>query len=136
MLKVKSFKLDETDIKAMSEVCELAGISQANFIRNAIHHYIDELATTASGGMYGKIPSPYIYQSISQKDRNKIIDLLNETNYKFTKIAGGKLDLGLNEIKQFAEYRLNPVNEERDKAKFLKAFDSYNLILNNLEGGK
>lgn len=136
MLKAVSYKIDEKRLEAMRAACEAADIKQADFINLAIDNLIDQLANEKSGGACVMLPSPYIFADLSDEARAEVIDLLNETNYKFTKIVGGKLDLGLNLIKQFAEERLNPANEARDKDEYLKAFYKYLDIKNIMKGGK
>lgn len=136
MLKAVSYKIDENRLEAMKAVCEAAEIKQADFINMAIDNLIDEIANEKSGGVSISIPTPYIFAELSEEARGEILDLLNETVYKFSKIAGGKLDLGLNLIKQFAEVRLNPDNEAREKEEYLNAFYKYLDIKNLMRGGK
>lgn len=138
-LKAVSFKTDEARVKAMKEMCEAANMTQADFINQSIDRMIHEIVCTESGGMIVSLPSPYFNLELSKEEKAQILDLLNETSYKFSKIAGAHLDLGLNEIKKFAEYRLNAFNTKRDKEKFMNNFIRYSKIqvdlMDELKGG-
>lgn len=135
MLKAITFKLDESKIEVLKAVCDEAGIKQADFINMAIDDLIEKIAREESGGMTLEIPTPYIYQALDDKARFDILELLNETTYRFSKIAGGRLDLGLNKIKQFAEYRLNKDNEARQKEEYLNVFYKFLDIKKIFEKG-
>lgn len=124
-LKSIAFKLEESKIDALKAVCDKADISQADFINRAIDREISEIITVQSGGLILTIPSPYIYQEMSDEVKDQIIDLMNETAYQFSKIAGGKLDLGLHALAGFVEFRLNEVNENRDRQRMRDAFNDF-----------
>lgn len=127
-LKAMGFKLEESKIDALKAVCDKAGISQADFINRAVEHEISEIIAVQSGGLILTIPSPYIYQELSDEVKEQIIELMNETAYKFSKIAGGKLDIGLHGLAEFVEYRLNEVNEDRDRQRMRDTFNDFSKI--------
>lgn len=130
-LKSIAFKLEDSKVDALKAVCNELNISQADFINDAIKHEFSRLATVQSGGMILSIPSPYIYQKTSDEDKDQIIQLMNETAYRFSKIAGGKLDIGLHALAGFVEYRLNAVNEDRDRQRMQDAFNEFCALMSN-----
>ena len=133
-LKPVSYKIDEKKLEAIKAVCELENISQAEFINLAIENLIEKYSIEKSGGMVMYIPTPYIYQELTEDQREQLLDLLNHSAHEFTNIAKGKLDLGLDLIKHFAVERLNPDNAARDKASFLDAFYKYLEIKERMKG--
>lgn len=133
-LKPVSYKIDEKKLEAIKAVCEAAELTQAEFINLAIDNLIEKISVEQSGGMVMCIPTPYIYQELTEDQREQLLDLLNHSAYEFTNIAKGKLDLGLDLIKHFAVERLNPDNAARDKASFLDAFYKYLEIKDRMKG--
>ncbi len=129
--KIVNFRLDESRAKALKAFCDKADITQADFINQAIEHELNEIVTEKSGGVVIRIPSPYIYQDMSDEAKAQIIELMNDTAYKFSKIAGGRLDLGLHALAGFVETRFNAVNEERDKANMREIFADFVKLLND-----
>ena len=133
-LKPVSYKIDEKKLEAIKAVCDEANIKQADFINLAIDNMIEKIALEKSGGMVMNIPTPYIYQELTDDQREELLDLLNSAAYEFTRIVKGRLDLGLELIKHFAFERLNPDNGARDKERFLDTYYKYLEIENKMKG--
>ena len=133
-LKPVSYKLDEKRIEAIKAVCDDTNMKQADFLNLAIDNMIEKIAVEKSGGMSMTIPTPYIFHELNDDEKKQIIDLLNEAAYTFTRIAKGKLDLGLDLIKYFAVDRLNPAVSDEEKKRYLDSFYKYLDIKKYMKG--
>lgn len=123
MLGQINVRIEETKLEQLKKVCELSGIKQSDFINTAIDCAIEQLINEKAGGIMLKIPSPYLNQPLSEESKKEILDLMNETNYKFSKLAGGKLDVGLNMIKQFVEESFR--KDSKEIKSFQETFEKY-----------
>lgn len=123
MLGQINVRIEETKLEQLKKVCELSGIKQSDFINTAIDCVIEQLINEKAGGIMLKIPSPYLNLPLSEESKKEILDLMNETNYKFSKLAGGKLDVGLNMIKQFVEESFR--KDSKEIKSFQETFEKY-----------
>lgn len=123
MLGQINVRIEETKLNQLKKVCELSGIKQSDFINMAIENAIEQLINEKAGGIMLKLPSPYLNQPLSEESKKEILDLMNETNYKFSKLAGGKLDVGLNMIKQFVEESFR--KDSKEIQSFQETFEKY-----------
>lgn len=129
MLGQINVRIEETKLEQLKKVCELSGIKQSDFINGAIDNAIQQLINEKAGGIMLKIPSPYLNQPLSEETKKEILELLNETNYKFSKMAGGKLELGLNMIKQFFEESFR-----KDSKEIQSIHETFEKYLNIFQG--
>lgn len=126
-LKIVSYKIEESTNEKIKKLCELENITQADFINNAINDALEMYVLESGGGTSLNLPSPYVFQELSKNTQKEVIDLLNETCYKFSKLVGGRLDVGLDLIKVFLVDAFNKEDDEKEKLK--KNFIKYLEII-------
>jgi len=126
-LKLVSYKIEETTDEKIKKICELENIKQSDFINNAINFALKTYLLESGGGVNISLPSPHFFQELSEETQSKVIELLNETSYKFSKLVGGRLDVGLDLIKVFLVDAFN--KNESDKEKLKNNFYKYLEII-------
>lgn len=108
--KVLSVRVDEKTIDILNYFCGTQGISQADFVTEAIEKHCDEIRHARGGGATAKIPNPnrFLY---TEDEAKEVCALLNETAHKLNKICPS-LNFGINEIMTFAHQRIFTDSEE------------------------
>ena len=136
MLKQVTYKLEETKLEVIKELCEKANIKQADFINLAIDNAIDMLVNEAGGGVQINLPSPFVNQELSEETKEQVIKLLNECNFKFTELVGGRLDVGLNLINEFVQASLRRTSKEQKQSYLNNYIDYLNIKEKINKGGE
>lgn len=134
MLKQVTYKLEETKLEVIKELCDKANLKQADFINFAIDNAIDMLVNEAGGGTQIVLPSPFINQEMTEETKEKVIQLLNDCSYKFTQLVGGRFNVGLNLINEFTQTTLRATNEEKER--YLSNYQDYLNIKSKIKGGE